>query len=381
MAAGLGTAILPGLALRALRPGVAATEGWPARRQVLAVTYGEQPAARLRSSDGSTPWRTPPPPRRWRRPGGGRRGRWTGPRATGISRRRLGTPAGQRAAPRLARRGIPARIRRGTPALARVRSRWSRPAQYGSRSLRFSSLPVGSRGSSSMKSIDLRPLDTWPAGRSRCSMISRGELRRRRTPGSGLDDRLDLLAHVVVGDAEHGDVGDLRVLEDLALDLGRIDVHAAGDDHVGLAVAEEQVAVLVEVADVADGEEALGVVVARRSWPCRPCTRSRRRPSASTRCRAPRRGDRLPSSSAILQLADRPRRCRPCRGTCSHSSGVAMRAAALGRARSTPRSPGPTSRASALHVDRARRRGVDRPLHRRHVVLRPARPPGAAACG
>ena len=49
VAAGLGTAILPGLALRALRhPGVAATELAGTRRQVLAVTYGgppEPPAA------------------------------------------------------------------------------------------------------------------------------------------------------------------------------------------------------------------------------------------------------------------------------------------------------------------------------------------------
>ena len=70
-----------------------------------------------------------------------------------------------------------------------------------------------------------------------------------------LDDGLDLLAPVGVGDAEHGDVADLRVGEELALDLGRVDVHAAADDHVDLAVAEEQVAVLVELADVADGEE------------------------------------------------------------------------------------------------------------------------------
>ena len=42
-----------------------------------------------------------------------------------------------------------------------------------------------------------------------------------RDAGDRLDDRLDLLAHVVVGDAEHRDVGDLRVLVDRALDLGR----------------------------------------------------------------------------------------------------------------------------------------------------------------
>lgn len=49
VAAGLGIAILPGLALRAMRhPGVAATELAGTRRQVLAVTYGgppEPPAA------------------------------------------------------------------------------------------------------------------------------------------------------------------------------------------------------------------------------------------------------------------------------------------------------------------------------------------------
>jgi DNA-binding transcriptional LysR family regulator len=44
VAAGLGTAILPGLALRALRhPGIAATELPGTRRQVLAATYGGPP--------------------------------------------------------------------------------------------------------------------------------------------------------------------------------------------------------------------------------------------------------------------------------------------------------------------------------------------------
>ena len=47
------------------------------------------------------------------------------------------------------------------------------------------------------------------------------------TPAAGSIDGLDLLAHVVVGDAEHGDVADARVREDLAFDLGRVDVHAA----------------------------------------------------------------------------------------------------------------------------------------------------------
>src|SRR5262249_47745196 len=41
-------------------------------------------------------------------------------------------------------------------------------------------------------------------------------------------------------------------------DLGRVDVDAAGDDHVALPVAQEQVAVRVQVADVAHGEHAAG---------------------------------------------------------------------------------------------------------------------------
>jgi hypothetical protein len=41
--------------------------------------------------------------------------------------------------------------------------------------------------------------------------------------------------------------------EEHRLDLGRVDVDAAGDDEVGAAVGEEQPAVVVEVADVAEG--------------------------------------------------------------------------------------------------------------------------------
>lgn len=51
VAAGLGTAILPGLALRALRhPGVAATELPGTRRQVLAATYGDPPESAAASA-------------------------------------------------------------------------------------------------------------------------------------------------------------------------------------------------------------------------------------------------------------------------------------------------------------------------------------------
>ena len=107
--------------------------------------------------------------------------------------------------------------------------------------MRFNNLPVGSRGSSSMKSM-LRGHLYFPR---RVLHVLHDRLAQRVVAGDTrqrLHDRLDLLAHLVVGDAEHRDVGDLRVLVDATLDLGRVDVDPARDDHVALAVAEEQVA-------------------------------------------------------------------------------------------------------------------------------------------
>ena len=87
------------------------------------------------------------------------------------------------------------------------------------------------------------------------SASSRRDARRR------LDHRLHLLAPVRVRDAEDRGVADLRVREQHALDLGRVDVDPARDDHVVLAIAQEQVFLVVEVADVADGEEARAAVL------------------------------------------------------------------------------------------------------------------------
>src|SRR5438105_9927496 len=43
------------------------------------------------------------------------------------------------------------------------------------------------------------------------------------------------------------------------LDLGRVDVDAARNHHVALAVADEDIAVRVDVADVARGDEAVAI--------------------------------------------------------------------------------------------------------------------------
>ena len=60
--------------------------------------------------------------------------------------------------------------------------------------------------------------------------------------GSGLDDRLDLLAHLGLGNAEDGDVGHGGMQHQDVLDLLRVDVDAAGHDHEQLAVGQVQVA-------------------------------------------------------------------------------------------------------------------------------------------
>jgi hypothetical protein len=67
------------------------------------------------------------------------------------------------------------------------------------------------------------------------------------------------LAHALVGHADHGRGGDLGMLEELALDLGRIDVESAHDEHVLDAVRDLQIALLVHDPDVAGVEPALGI--------------------------------------------------------------------------------------------------------------------------
>ena len=71
------------------------------------------------------------------------------------------------------------------------------------------------------------------------------------------DERRDELAPLLVGDADHGDLGDVGVLEDGVLDLDRRDVLAAGDDDVLLAVRDRDVAELVDRPAVAGVEPAV----------------------------------------------------------------------------------------------------------------------------
>ena len=89
------------------------------------------------------------------------------------------------------------------------------------------------------------------------------ELVRRRDSGLQLDDREHHLAPLGIGNADHRDVADGRMREQLGLDLRGIDVDAARDDEVRRAIGEEQVAVVVEIADVAEREVVAAVARGR----------------------------------------------------------------------------------------------------------------------
>src|SRR5829696_7900146 len=71
------------------------------------------------------------------------------------------------------------------------------------------------------------------------------------------DRRADLLAHLLVGHRHDRGLGDGGVLVEHLLDLARVDVVAAADDHVLLAVDDEEVAVLVDLRHVPGAEPAV----------------------------------------------------------------------------------------------------------------------------
>src|ERR1700727_1438695 len=68
-----------------------------------------------------------------------------------------------------------------------------------------------------------------------------------RAPGVGLDDGSDSLAPLWVGQTKDGAVHHARVLQQRLFDLDRIDVEAAGDDHVLRPVDDVQEVLFVEI--------------------------------------------------------------------------------------------------------------------------------------
>src|SRR5215469_13295016 len=196
VAAGLGVTTLPGLCLRAARhPGVVTAPLAGARRHVFAMTYGQPPGSKAstRLIDALLQAAAQPDPADTDA---------ADPDAGGVTRLDVRGLTGPVRIPQAPLEQLPARVAR-----------------------QFADEVDG-----------LRPLHLRePAGQPG------QDVRRQRVScldaGSRLHDGLDLLAPVLVRDAEHSDVGDLGVHDDLGLDLGRVNVGSARDDHVGLAVA------------------------------------------------------------------------------------------------------------------------------------------------
>ena len=164
-----------------------------------------------------------------------------------------------------------------------------------------------------------RALEVRRGARGRTSISSRSSSGPGSTPGIGWTTALTSSPRSSSGTPITAASSTFGWVIEQVLGLLRVDVHAAGDDHVRLAVGEVEVAVLVDVADVADrralpvGVAALGrlrrvVVVLEVRW--RPRTRPCRSRRSAPRCRR-RRGC---SSVAEDRLADGARVGEPLLG-------------------------------------------------------------------
>ena len=209
--------------------------------------------------------------------------------------------------------------------------RFSRPAHSRSRSTNFWTLPVEVFGSSP---------NSTASGHLKCAMRSRQKrddllARWPSAPGLSVTNAFGPLAPLLVGDGDDGALQHGGVAGDRLLDLDGRDVLAAGDDDVLLAVAQLDVAVGCQHAEVAGVEPAaaeglggrLGLV---RSSPSSRCCRASP-PRPSSRRRAARRASRSSTtrtrsaSDVALALAGQQRAPAPRRAASSHSRVPARR--------------------------------------------------------
>ena len=113
--------------------------------------------------------------------------------------------------------------------------------------------------------------------------------------------------------ADHRALGDAGHLVDAALDLGRVDVVAAADDQVLAAADDRDVAAVVDLADVAGLEPAVGGELLARLLGHAPVAREDVRARAPRWRRSRRSGSGAPSSSTHAQRRRRAAESRPCR--------------------------------------------------------------------
>src|SRR5215212_2439641 len=86
-------------------------------------------------------------------------------------------------------------------------------------------------------------------------------LFRGRGAGPAHAERHRRFAPLIAWDADHRHVDHVRMLQQQHLDVGGIDIEATGDDHVLLAVEQDDETVLVDATHVARLEEELALVV------------------------------------------------------------------------------------------------------------------------
>ena len=116
-------------------------------------------------------------------------------------------------------------------------------------------LPVALRGSASTNLISARALEAREVGLAMRVDLRFGVMRVARLDR---DDRHAGLAPLFAGNADHGGLRDRRELVQHVLDLGRIDVLAAGDVHVLPAVDDVVEAFVVDPRGVAGVQPAVG---------------------------------------------------------------------------------------------------------------------------
>src|SRR5258708_6780500 len=104
---------------------------------------------------------------------------------------------------------------------------------------------------------DRRPQLRALEGVTRPLYLSPQYLRLCRGARCERDGRPALLAELVGGQADDGRLGDRGMLVQDLLDLARVDVVAAADDHLLLAVHDEEVAIGVHPRQVTSPEPAV----------------------------------------------------------------------------------------------------------------------------
>jgi hypothetical protein len=91
-----------------------------------------------------------------------------------------------------------------------------------------------------------------------CAAQVRGAGRRHRAGATFCHHlRRERLAEFIVGDADHGAIGNAGQADQYMFDLCRVDIHPARNHHVGSAIADIEKAFLIEIAHVADADQTV----------------------------------------------------------------------------------------------------------------------------